>query len=232
MDSNPPFDWNTTAGLLRRIEAVDPLESAIVTQFLRRLIGYREAVRRSEKRAADVMAKVASGTANEAEVLNTSDEDRVDEAIEPLRAFAEKAAAVYQKRGLNSAPIAQLIKHVGLASDDKCFAGVIASVIPLADAYDETRNGGAKPVDIDDDATLSPKKLAEKWSILPLFGRLQSRLKRWRQENPAGNGTAWIEVADAKPREAKYLFRVGSVRHILDDLKTTGERRAKIILPP
>jgi len=144
MDSNPPFDWNTTANSLQRIAAVDALEAATIDHFLRRLVGYRRAVERSNKRAADLMAKIASGSANEADVLNT--DDRVlDSEINELRTAAKEAAAVYQKRGINSAPIAQLIPGVGLASDDKHFAAVIASIISLADAYDEKQNSGAMP---------------------------------------------------------------------------------------
>jgi hypothetical protein len=103
-----------------------------------------------------------------------------------------------------------------------------------AKAIDAASGGGtgdAKAVDVDDDATLSPKNLADKWGIPDKLNSLQSRLRRFRESNPAGNGTIWIEITDAKPREAKFWFRVRHVRPILDALKTTSERRAKIILP-
>lgn len=76
---------------------------------------------------------------------------------------------------------------------------------------------------VDDDASLSPKKLAELFRVPQ--GPLDSRLRRWR--NNAGRG--WMENPDRASRDAKYLYRVGSIRHILISLKTTGERRAKEI---
>jgi hypothetical protein len=89
----------------------------------------------------------------------------------------------------------------------------------------------AKPIDpaneVDDDSVLSPKQLAERWGILSKIGALQSRLKRWREQTPDGNGTIWVEVADPKPRDPRYLYRVGPIRSMLDNLKTTSERRAK-----
>jgi hypothetical protein len=87
------------------------------------------------------------------------------------------------------------------------------------------------PLAVEEDAVLSPRNLAEKWGILPLLGALQSRLKRFRESNPSGNGTHWIEINDAKPREAKFWFRVRYVRPILDTLKATSERPAKNLLP-
>ena len=88
----------------------------------------------------------------------------------------------------------------------------------------------SKPIDVDDDATLSPKNLAVKWGISHKLGALQSRLKRFRESNPAGNGTLWIEITDAAPRDAKFWFRVRYVRPIMDALKTTSERRARKLL--
>lgn len=56
---------------------------------------------------------------------------------------------------------------------------------------------------------------------------LRKRLERWRKTHDEG----WIEVSDRKPHEPQYLYRVGAVQHILDDLKasggTSGERPAK-----
>jgi hypothetical protein len=65
---------------------------------------------------------------------------------------------------------------------------------------------------VDDDAVLSPAKLAELFGV-PL-APLQKRLERWRKKNLMANG-AYIENPDAGPRDAKYHYRVGSIRHLI-----------------
>ncbi len=75
---------------------------------------------------------------------------------------------------------------------------------------------GRKAAAIDDDSHLSPAKLAEVFCIPPEALRL--RLNRWRETNHEG----WIENPDRKPREPKYLYRVGAVRHIIDELRATS----------
>lgn len=80
-------------------------------------------------------------------------------------------------------------------------------------------------VSVSDDALLSPTKLAE------IFGApaeaLRNRLIRWRGKNLDG----WVENTGRGPREAKYLYRVGAVRPVVDALKAiseaTSERPAK-----
>jgi hypothetical protein len=78
---------------------------------------------------------------------------------------------------------------------------------------------------VDDESHCSPTKLAEVFGIPA--DALRSRLNRWRRTHHDG----WVEVTDRGPREAKYLYRVGSVRHIIESLRatseTTGERPAK-----
>jgi hypothetical protein len=75
--------------------------------------------------------------------------------------------------------------------------------------------------DVNDDSHLSAAKLAELFGVDG--GRLRSRLNRWRGKNDGG----WIENSDRHPREAKYVYRVGAVRPILDRLKATTKRPAK-----
>jgi hypothetical protein len=77
------------------------------------------------------------------------------------------------------------------------------------------------PTDPGDEARLSSKSLALIFN-LP-HEPLRKRLSRWRKKNHTG----WVEDPDATSRDAKYLFRFGSIRHIIDDLKTSGERPAK-----
>lgn len=77
------------------------------------------------------------------------------------------------------------------------------------------------------DSHLGSRKLAEIFSVPP--EPLRNRLKRWRAKNKEG----WIEDTEHKPRDPKYLYRVGAVRHIVEGMKatseTTGERPAKRI---
>jgi hypothetical protein len=78
---------------------------------------------------------------------------------------------------------------------------------------------------VSDDSHLSAAKLAEVFD-LPADA-LRTRLNRWR----VNNHTGWIENPERGPREAKYLYRVGSVRHVIDAMRatseTTSERPAK-----
>jgi hypothetical protein len=71
---------------------------------------------------------------------------------------------------------------------------------------------------IDDDSHFSPAKLAEVFGV-PAEA-LRTRLNRWRQTHHDG----WIENPERGPREPKYLYRVGSVRSIIEDLQATSER--------
>lgn len=86
-------------------------------------------------------------------------------------------------------------------------------------AHDAGRLKPATPVSVEDDRWLDPVKLADAWCV-PL-GPLRSRLNRWRRNTLDG----WREVGPRKPREPKYLYRVGAVRHIRDDM-TRGARTA------
>jgi len=74
---------------------------------------------------------------------------------------------------------------------------------------------------IDNDANLSPSKLAEIFGVE--LNALQQRLKRWRRKNHVG----WIEVTDRCSREAQYLYRVGTVRQLVEKMKTTSETTSK-----
>jgi CRP-like cAMP-binding protein len=60
-----------------------------------------------------------------------------------------------------------------------------------------------------DDATMNHADIADTLNIDR--EALRKRLERWRQNNADG----WQEIADAKAREPKYLYRIGSIRHLL-----------------
>jgi hypothetical protein len=78
---------------------------------------------------------------------------------------------------------------------------------------------------INDDSHLSTARLAKVFRVPA--NALRIRLNRWRAKNDAD----WVENPDRRPRETKYLYRVGSVRHVIDTLRatseTTSERPAK-----
>ena len=76
----------------------------------------------------------------------------------------------------------------------------------------------------DDPATLlSPAKLAGRLSIPESDAKtreaLRKRLESWRKANLDGG---WIEARDPKPREPKYLYPLGKVWPLIQDLKPSG----------
>jgi len=83
-------------------------------------------------------------------------------------------------------------------------------------------SGRAVPQDLDDDAYYCPSDLAAA-CVIPADA-LRSRLRRWRAKNLDGD---WIENSNRKPKEAQYLYRVGSVRHIIDGLRATSKATSK-----
>ena len=94
-------------------------------------------------------------------------------------------------------------------------------VADLADSSDAP----ASSVAVSDDALLTSTKLAETFGVPA--DALRSRLNRWRKTHHNG----WIENTERGPRDAKYLYCVGAVRTVIDDLKAaseaTSERPAK-----
>ena len=68
-------------------------------------------------------------------------------------------------------------------------------------------------VAIEDDALLPARALAARFDV-PL-NALRQRLDRFRKKQDHG----WMENADPKVREDKYLFHLKAVRPIIDELK-------------
>jgi hypothetical protein len=70
---------------------------------------------------------------------------------------------------------------------------------------------------------LSPADLANSNQVN--VGTLESRLRRWRENNPQESGRGWFENQDASGRMPRYLYRASSVAAIVTSLKnkTTGE---------
>ncbi len=81
------------------------------------------------------------------------------------------------------------------------------------------------PDPVDDESMLPPARLAEQFGVAA--EALRKRLDRWRSQN----GEGWVENTERGPREPKYLFRVGSVRPLIDAMiapsETSSERPAK-----
>jgi len=75
----------------------------------------------------------------------------------------------------------------------------------------------------DPDTPLSPTKLADRLGIpkSDTKGReaLRKRLEAWRKANLDGG---WIEARDPKPREPRYLYPLGKVWPLIQDLKPSG----------
>jgi hypothetical protein len=121
---------------------------------------------------------------------------------------------------------ADKLHHIRQRIDDLIHdAETLANVIdPAASGGERAETETPKPA-IDDDALLGPGKLAELFGVG--LGALEKRLERWRAKNKNEIGKGWIENSDRKPREPQYLYRVGSVRLIIDAMKASSERRAK-----
>jgi hypothetical protein len=76
------------------------------------------------------------------------------------------------------------------------------------------------PDDLLDDEPVTPGKIADHLGI-PGHDKkartaLSKRLERWRNANRGGG---WVEVADPKPREPRYLYPLRTVWPIVEDLR-------------
>ena len=71
-----------------------------------------------------------------------------------------------------------------------------------------------------DDEPITPAKLADRLGIPADDDKareaLRKRLESWRNNNRTGG---WIEVADPKPRQPRYLYPLGTVWPIVKDMK-------------
>lgn len=91
-------------------------------------------------------------------------------------------------------------------------------LIKLAAAIEkrEGDNDGGSAM-VDDEARLAPADLAAHFAVPK--DALRQRLDGWRKKHDEG----WYEVTERKPREAKYIYRVGSVRHIIEQMLATSQ---------
>jgi hypothetical protein len=135
--------------------------------------------------------------------------------------------AVHYK--IDDAPMVNLIDAVKQSPPSKqtmdaALLAILEVRNAMASDVGEPR-GGSSPVELDDDAALSPAGIAKKFD-LPI-GALRSRLKRFRQEHPDGGGKLWIENSEAKSREPKYLHFLRPIQSIIESIKSTSTRPAK-----
>jgi hypothetical protein len=73
----------------------------------------------------------------------------------------------------------------------------------------------AKPDD--PEQMVSPTTIAARFGLTPKQKeRLRHQLGKWR--TPA-NCREWTEVPDRRPRQPQYLYRLGSVQHIIDAIR-------------
>lgn len=75
------------------------------------------------------------------------------------------------------------------------------------------------PVSLLDDDWVSQRRLAEYFGV-PL-GTLGKHLPEWRDEHLNND---WLESPNRRSRDAKFLYRVGSIRPLLESLKQRGNR--------
>jgi len=70
--------------------------------------------------------------------------------------------------------------------------------------------------EIDPNARMSHPDIAKHFNLTEKQAeRLRKRLDRWRGKNALGGG--WVEDPMATIREARYLYHIGSVIHLIDD---------------
>lgn len=79
---------------------------------------------------------------------------------------------------------------------------------------------GPKDKGDDPDQMVSPENIAKRYGFTSKDkDRLRKRLEAWRKPE---NCTEWTEVQDRKPRQPRYLYRLGSVQHLVNEVKGTG----------
>ena len=88
----------------------------------------------------------------------------------------------------------------------------------------EDQDGDKHPWgDNDPDTPFPHAKIADRLSIPKADTRkreaLRKRLEAWRKQFPTGG---WVEAADRKGRQPKYLYPIGKVWHVIENMKPSG----------
>ena len=92
----------------------------------------------------------------------------------------------------------------------------------LAFVWKSEAGEGKTPPAEEIQARLSPRELAEKYSVP--YGSLRKRLDRWRYDHDTG----FIEVSNAAKNEPKFLYDESAVKPVIESLnvKSAGHKRA------
>lgn len=70
----------------------------------------------------------------------------------------------------------------------------------------------------DDEAMLSAPRLAARFGVNP--EALRKKLERWRTQHDEG----WSDVQNRATKSPKYLYKLGSVRAVIESMKTSAKR--------
>ena len=118
------------------------------------------------------------------------------------------------QRGIDSQPIT-------IFAEETTKVNLPAAMAAARRLFHVTETNG-ELAKIDDDVIVSPRKLSDLFGV-PESRRdaLRQRLDAWRKKNPGSED--WIEHDSRKTREPKFLYRVGAVKKIVEDVKATSE---------
>jgi hypothetical protein len=80
---------------------------------------------------------------------------------------------------------------------------------------------GAEPRRANDpDEMVSPATIAKRFGLTrKQMDRLRKTLANWRSPT---NCQEWTEFPDRKPRQSPYLYRLGSIQHLIDSAQSAG----------
>jgi hypothetical protein len=85
----------------------------------------------------------------------------------------------------------------------------------LADGVEASKS---PPPYNDPEEPVTPSTIAKRFGLTPKQAdRLRKSLAKWR--SPA-NCTEWTEAQDRKPRKSPYIYRLGSIQHLIDSAKS------------
>lgn len=140
------------------------------------------------------------------------------EALEPHDDGTERRVPFIAQTLPNAASASALVVRRCRRSNERAQADLTAEVreAAIADRI-EPQEAGDGSMAVHDEARLSPAELAERFGVPK--DALRQRLDEWRKKHHEG----WYEVTDRKPREAQYIYRVGSVRHIIEQMQATSQ---------
>lgn len=131
----------------------------------------------------------------------------IDENIANLERFGSECTQVREELK------AAMKRRVGARDEDDARASAVLAP-PLSPAALPAIAG------TNENAMLSPAHLLKMFGLPDTkLNALNKRLQRFREANHAG----WIEDSNASSREARYLFRIGTVRPILETLQATSD---------